>query len=347
MMLNYKGNKRRTYMIKVAVDAFGGDNSPYATVKGAVEALKELSDLEVILVGDEKTINKELENLSFDKSRLSILHASEVIDCNEKPTDAIRTKKDSSLMKAVELLKSSDDINAMVSTGSTGAILAAAVLKIGRIKGVKRPGLCPILPTTSGKIIGVCDCGANTDCDALQLSQFAVMGSLYLHAAFGIENPRVALSNIGTEEEKGDALRKETYAILKEMKNINFTGNIEARELLKGNADLVVTDGFSGNILIKATEGAALETMKLVKKALVKNLKTKIGALFIKKDLYKVKDLMDYNNYGGAVLLGTAKTVVKGHGSSNETAVKNCVLQAYKMEKNNLRQAIATAMQNV
>jgi len=330
-------------MIKIAVDAFGGDNSPAANVKGAVRAINEINDLSIILVGDKTLIENELSGLEYDKTRISIEHASEVIDCNEKPTEAVKQKTDSSLVKAAALIKGSDEINALVSTGSTGAILVCAVLKLGRIKGVKRPAYCPILPTMNGKVVGICDSGANVDCDSILLTQFAEMGSLYLKAAYGIENPKVALLNIGTEEEKGDALRKETFAFLKENTGINFVGNIEARDTLKGDVDLIVCDGFSGNVLLKSTEGAAIETMKLVKKAITANLKTKIGALFIKKDLYKVKDMMDYNNYGGAVLLGAAKTIVKGHGSSNETAVYNCIKQSYNMEKNNLRDSIAKA----
>lgn len=331
-------------MIKIILDTLGGDKGAKCTLEGSVIALNNISDLEVTLTGDEKFLTEELKNYKVDNNRLKIVNAPDEITCNDKPTEAIRAKKESSLCKAFELLKENEDFGGLVSTGSTGAIIAGAVLKLGRIKGIKRPAFCPILPTMNGKIVGVCDSGANVDCEALWLYQFAIMGSLYLEKAFNVKSPKVALLNIGTEEEKGDALRKEVYAILKDDKNINFVGNMEARDLLKGDVDLVVTDGFSGNILLKSTEGASLEVLNLLKKTFFKGLKNKIGALLLKKDLYKTKKLMDYNNYGGAVLLGATKTIVKGHGSSNSFAVYKCIEQAYNMEKHNLRQAISEAI---
>ncbi len=334
-------------MIKVLVDAYGGDHSPAVNIEGTVKALKELKDLEIVLYGDKESLEKDLSAYSFDKDRLTIVHAPDVIDCNDKPTDAIKRKTESSMYKAFETLKTDEQAKAIVSIGSTGAILAGAVLRIGRIKGIKRPAFCPILPTMNGKIVGICDSGANVDCDSVQLSQFAVMGSLYLKKAFGVENPKVALLNIGVEEEKGDMLRKETYKVLSESTLINFGGNMEGRDLLKGEFDLVVCDGFSGNVLLKSTEGACMQLMKMIKKTFMSNLKTKIGALFLKKDIYKLKDFMDYNNYGGAVLLGANKTIVKGHGSSNGTAVYHCIKQAYNMEKGQLRQEIYDAINSV
>lgn len=328
-------------MIKIVVDAFGGDHSPIVNVEGAVKALNKNKDIELILVGNEEILNAELSKHSYDKNRLTILHASEVISCEDKPTEAIKKKKDSSLVKSFELLRSNEDINAFVTLGSTGAVLAGAVLRIGRIRGVKRPAFCPVLPTMNGKFVAICDSGANTDCDPLYLQQFAIMGSLYLQKAYNIENPRVALLNIGVEEEKGDNLRKETFQLLKQTPSINFVGNMESRDLLSGNYDLVVCDGFSGNVLLKTTEGTSMELMKLLKKTFMSSLRNKIGALLIKKGVYKIKDMMDYNNYGGAVLLGATKTIVKGHGGSKSEAVYNCILQAYNMEKNKLRDVIA------
>ena len=333
-------------MIKIVVDALGGDRSPDANIEEAVLAVNKISDVQIIIVGDEKVIDEKLRSYDFDKSRMTVEHAPDEISCNDKPTEAIRTKKDSSLYRSIELVKSSDEINALVSTGSSGAILAGAVLKIGRIRGVKRPAFCPIMPTMNRKIVGICDSGANVDCDAIQLKQFAQMGNLYMKVAYGIEKPRVGLLNVGVEEEKGDMLRKEVYSILKEDKNINFVGNMEAREALKGDYDLIVCDGFSGNVLIKSTEGACLEMLKLLKKTLTSGLKNKIGALMLKKDIMELKDYMDYNNYGGAVLLGCSKTVVKGHGSSKGITVFHCIEQAYNMEKNNLRQAISEEISN-
>lgn len=329
-------------MIKIVVDAMGGDNSPIANVKGTVTALNNIKDLSVTLVGDQAQLEALLAKEKYDKTRLEILHASEVISCNEKPTEAIKTKKDSSMSKSFELLRQDESARAVVSLGSTGALLAGTVLRVGRIRGVKRPAFCPILPTMiQGKIVGICDSGANVDCDPVYLQQFAIMGSLYMSKAYGVQNPRVALLNIGVEEEKGDALRKETYQMLQNTPAINFVGNMEARDLLSGEVDLVVCDGFSGNVLLKSTEGACLELMKLLKKSMMSSFKSKIGALLIKKKMYEVKDLMDYNNYGGAVLLGASKTVIKGHGSSKDVAVYNCIKQAYTMEKNNLCTAIA------
>ena len=329
-------------MIKIVVDAMGGDNSPTVNVKGVVRAMSELKDVSIVLVGDEAQLAPLLAAEKYDSSRLEILHASEVISCNDKPTEAIKTKKDSSMAKAFELLRTDEEARALVSLGSTGALLAGTVLRIGRIRGVKRPAFCPILPTVvPNKIVAICDSGANVDCDPLYLQQFAIMGSLYLKKAFGVENPKVALLNIGVEEEKGDALRKETFQLLKNTPSINFVGNMESRDLLTGEFDLVVCDGCAGNVLLKSTEGACLELMRLLKKGMMSSLKTKIGALLIKKKMYEIKDLMDYNNYGGAVLIGAAKTVVKGHGSSNEVAVYQAVKQAYTMEANHLVDAIA------
>lgn len=331
-------------MIKILVDTLGGDNSPSANVEGAVKALSSIEDLEVVLVGDEKVISEQLKNFTFDASRLSIVHAPDEISCNDKPTEAIKTKKESSLYKCYEILRTDETVHGMVSTGSTGAILAGAVLRLGRIKGIKRPAFCPILPTMKGSLVGICDSGANVDCDSVQLTQFAVMADLYLKKAYGVESPKVALLNVGVEEEKGDLLRKETFAALKANDKINFVGNMEGRDLLSGNYDLVVCDGFSGNVLLKSTEGACLEMLKMLKKTFMKNLKNRIAAGILKKDVYALKDFMDYNNYGGAVLLGANKTVVKGHGSSKAVSVFHCIEQAYNMEKKNLREAISQAV---
>lgn len=329
-------------MIKIVLDAMGGDNSPAANVEGALKALEALPQVQLVLVGDQSQIGALLNGKKYDQSRLEILNATDVISCNDKPTEAIKTKKDSSMVKCFDLLHNDDSARAMVTLGSTGALLAGTVMRVGRIKGVKRPAFCPILPTVvNGKIVGICDSGANVDCDPLYLQQFAIMGSLYLNKAFGVQNPRVALLNIGVEEEKGDALRKETYRLLADTPSVNFVGNMESRDLLSGQFDLVVCDGFAGNVLLKSTEGACLELMHLLKSAMMSSFKSKMGALLVKSKLYEVKKLMDYNNYGGAVLLGAAKTVIKGHGSSKAEAVFQCIKQAYNTEENNLVKAIA------
>ena len=331
-------------MMKIVLDAFGGDRSPQVNVEGAVKALKDNEDLYLILTGDEKILSEELSKYEYDKERLEIVHAPDVISCEEVPTVAIKQKKESSMVKAYDLLHTNDDIKAMVTLGSTGAVLVGAVLKIGRIPGVKRPAFCPIMPTMNHSIVGVCDSGANVDCDPINLVQFALMGSLYMEKTYGIENPRVALLNIGTEDIKGDALRKDVYPLLRDNPSINFVGNMESRDTLSGNYDLIVCDGFSGNVLIKSTEGTALELLKLLKKSFTSSFKNKMGALLLKKEVYKIKDFMDYNNYGGGVMLGTRKTIIKAHGSSKTSAVYNCIMQAYNMEKNNLREAISEAI---
>lgn len=331
-------------MVKILVDTLGGDNSPKANIDGAIMALKENNDIHLILVGDENVIKTSLDEAKVDMERVSIVHAPDVIECNDKPTEAMKQKKESSLYKCYERLRAEEDIGALVSSGSTGAILVGAVLKLGRIKGVKRPAFCPILPTMDGNIVGLTDSGANVDCDAELLRQFAVMGSLYLEKAYGVNNPRVKLLNVGVEEEKGDLLRKEVHQVLKDEKKINFTGNMEARDFITGCCDLVVADGFSGNVLLKSTEGACMEVMKLMKGAFYKNFKNKMGALLLKKDVMGIKNRMDYNNYGGAVLLGAKKTIVKAHGSSKAKSIAVSISQAYNMEKNNLREAIASAL---
>lgn len=332
-------------MIKLIVDAMGGDLSPDVNVEGSLLALENLKDVSITLVGPENKINELLKDKKYDSERLSVINADDVISCNDKPTEAMRVKKESSLYKAYELLRTDDSYGGMVSIGSTGAVLAGAVMRLGRIKGVSRPALVPILPTFKGdNVVALCDAGANAECFAYQLEQFAVMGSYYLEKAFGIKNPRVGLLNIGTEENKGDEMRKEAYNLLSSNENINFVGNLEARDFLSGDYDLVVCDGFTGNVLLKSTEGACVGMMKLIKGALYKNFKTKIGALLVKNELYEVKGKMDYNEQGGAALLGVKKTVVKGHGGSKKTSVYKCIEQAYVMEKSGLREAISDGL---
>ncbi|MGN1041107.1 MAG: phosphate acyltransferase PlsX [Candidatus Fimimonas sp.] len=327
-------------MIKIVVDAYGGDNSPKANVEGVVKALNEVSDLEVVLVGNQPTLEQLLADASYDKKRLTIVHAPDVITCNDKPTEAIKTKKDSSMAKSFEILRTDSEARGMVTLGSSGALLAGAVLRVGRIRGVKRPAFCPVIPTVTGGLVAICDSGANVDCTPQYLQQFAIMGSLYMQKAYGVKNPRVALLNIGVEEEKGDELRKATFPILENTPSVNFVGNMESRNLMSGEFDLVVCDGFSGNVLLKSTEGTSLQLLKLLKKAMTSSFSAKLGALMLKKKVYELKDMLDVGNYGGAVLLGTTKTIVKGHGNSESNTVCNCVKQAYNMEKNNLCQAI-------
>ena len=325
-------------MIKILVDTAGGDKSPDVNIEGGVLALEKHDDLQIIFVGDREVITQKLTAYKYDGDRVQIIDAKDVITCNDVPTKAIKDKTESSLYKAFEALKGSNEINAFVSNGSTGAILVGAVLKLGRIKGIKRPALCPIIPTMNGRVVAICDSGANMSCDSTMLYQFALMASLYMQKTYGVEKPKVALLNVGIEAEKGDDLRKETYQLLSECKDIDFVGNMESRYLLSGDYDVVVCDGFSGNVLCKSTEGACLEMSKLMVKLLMSN---KQAALLLKDEASKLRDFMDYNNYGGAVLLGCPKTIVKSHGTCEGVTIFHCIEQAYNMEKNGLNREIA------
>lgn len=331
-------------MIKIIVDCFGGDKSPDANVEGSLLALEKFPDLSLILSGDEEILKAKLDGKKYDPSRLEILHAPEVVGCDEKPTDVIRLKKESSMMRAIKLLREDDSVSGLVSAGSTGALVAAATLRVGRIRGIIRPAFCPILPTMNGGVVGICDSGANVDITADYLQQYAIMASAYLASVYGIEAPRVALLNVGTEETKGDDLRKTAYPLLAATKGINFVGNMESRDLLTGKYDVVVCDGFSGNVLVKSTEGACLEMLKLLKRDISSSILNKIGALFMYRMFMKEKEFMNYQNYGGSILLGCAKTIVKGHGSSNARAIEKCIEQAYKTETGGLSERIEKAL---
>ena len=319
-------------MIKIIIDCFGGDHSPQANIDGALAALAKNTDLYLIFTGDETVIREYLNGKEYDPERVEIIHAPEVIGCDERPIDVIRLKKESSMIKAVRMLRDRDDINAMVSTGSTGALVAAALTRIGRVKGIIRPAFCPILPTMDGGIVGICDSGANVEVTPDHLRQFAIMASLYMEQVYGINKPRVALLNVGKEAEKGDDIRQKAYQLLTETPEVNFVGNMESRDLLSGSYDVVVCDGFSGNVLVKTTEGTAIELLKKLKKDIYSRGIYKLGALLMKRMFMEEKEFMNYQNYGGSVLLGTSKTVVKGHGSSKAIAVEKCIEQAYKME---------------
>ncbi|MBO4756111.1 MAG: phosphate acyltransferase PlsX [Bacteroidales bacterium] len=327
-------------MIKILVDCFGGDHCPQAPVEAAINALEKNPDLYLMLTGDEETLRKELEGRSYPKDRLEIVHAPEVIGCDERPTDVVRLKRNSSMMKAIILLRDRDDIAGMVSTGSTGALVTGALVRLGRIPGVIRPAFCPILPTMDGGLAGICDSGANMMVTPAHLRQFAIMSSLYMANVYGVKNPRTALLNVGKEAEKGDETRQEAYKLLQETPSVNFVGNMESRDFLSGNYDVVVADGFSGNVLVKTTEGTALELLKKLKKDIYSNTLYKLGALLMKKMFAEEKEFMNYQNYGGSVLLGTSKVVVKGHGSSKAVAVEKCIEQAYRMETSGLSSQI-------
>ncbi|MBR1575011.1 MAG: phosphate acyltransferase PlsX [Bacteroidales bacterium] len=331
-------------MVKIILDCFGGDHSPEANVEGGLLTLSRFPDLHLILTGDEARIRACMEGRSYDAARLEIVHAPQVIGCEERPTDAIRLKRDSSMMKGLMMLRDRDDIAGLVSTGSTGALVTGALVRIGRLKGVIRPAFCPLLPTMTGGIVGICDSGANVEVDAAMLRQFAIMASLYLKNVYGVQEPRTALLNVGKEAEKGDAIRQEAYRLLQETEGLHFVGNMESRDLLGGGYDVVVCDGFSGNVLVKTTEGTALELLKKLKKDIYSRFVYKMGALLMKRMFAEEKEFMNYQNYGGSVLLGTSKVVVKGHGSSKAPAVAKCIEQAYKMETGGLGPRIEAAL---
>ncbi|MCM1043618.1 MAG: phosphate acyltransferase PlsX [Corallococcus sp.] len=323
-------------MRKVVVDIYGGDNAPDAIIDGCLLALEKYKDFSVVMCGKKDYIESYLTCKHFDKSRVEIVDAQDVISNDEVPTLAIRTKKESSLVKALELVKNDDDAVGMVSAGSTGAVLAGATLKIGRIRGLQRPALAPVLPTINpSKKVLLVDCGANVDCKPQMLLQFALMGHAFMQSIFGIENPKIALLSNGTEDKKGNELVHETFALLKES-NLNFVGNMEARDILSGEYDVVVADGFYGNIALKSCEGTAMMMLKLIKKEVTANLKRKIGAAMLKPAFKAVQNVMDYNKSGGAPFIGVNKIVIKSHGSSKAPAVCGSIIQVLDFDKKRL-----------
>ncbi len=311
--------------VNVALDAMGGDNAPSEIIKGAVDAVKDQDNVRVFLTGRKDVIEAELAGYDYPRDRIEIVEASEVIEMGESPVMAIRKKRDSSIVVALNLVKDGK-CDAFVSAGSTGAVLAGGQLLVGRIKGVERPPLAPLIPTADGVSLLV-DCGANVDARPTHLVQFAKMGSAYMKYAMGINNPRVALLNIGTEEEKGNALVKETYPLLSSSTDINFTGSIEARDIPQGGADVIVCDAFAGNVALKMYEGVGKVLLSKIKGALTANLKTKIGALLIKDTLKSTLKEFDASQYGGAPLLGLKGLVVKTHGSAKAGEVRNSIIQ--------------------
>lgn len=326
--------------MKILIDAFGGDNAPDAVIAGTVDAVNEREGFTAVLVGDQEIITQKLKDYKYDQSRIEIMHSTDVITCEEEPTVAIRRKPNSSICVAFKELKENEEAQAFVSAGSTGAVLVGATLKLGRIQGVNRPAPCPILPTViDGKQVYLMDSGANVDCKPINLCQFALMASAFAES-FGVENPKVALLSNGTEDEKGNALNHEVFPLLKSMKTINFVGNVEAREILSGDYDVIVTDGFAGNVALKAIEGTAMSVMKMIKNELYSSFRGKLGGLILKPIFAKLKDKLDYNKTGGALFLGVNKAVIKAHGSANSVAMKAAVLQAVSCAEHNVSEKI-------
>lgn len=329
-------------MIKIAVDAMGGDYAPGEMVRGAVEALKKKDQVTVILVGQKDKIAKELEQYTYPADKLSIVHASEVIETGEPPVNAVRKKKDSSIVVGMNLVKKGE-ADAFVSAGSSGAILVGGQIIVGRIRGVERPPLAPLIPTRKGVSLLI-DCGANVDARSSHLVQFARMGSIYMEHVIGIKHPRVAIVNIGAEEEKGNALVKETYPLLKACGDINFTGSIEAREIPEGGADVIVCEAFVGNVILKLYEGVGATMLSMVKEGMMANLKSKIGALLAKPALKETMKAFDASQYGGAPLLGLKGLVVKTHGNSKSVEVCNSILQCITFKEQQINEKIKESL---
>lgn len=324
--------------VKVAVDAMGGDHAPVEIVKGAVEAVNESSHVKIFLVGPEDVINAELGKYTYNKEQVEVVNATEVIETAEPPVMAIRRKKDSSLVKALTLVKDKT-CDAYVSAGSTGATLVGGQVIVGRIKGVERPPLAPLIPTEKGCALLI-DCGANVDARPSHLIQFAKMGSVYMEYVMGIRNPKVAIVNIGAEEDKGNSLVKETYPLLKNCPDINFVGNIEARDIPAGCADVIVCEAFVGNVILKMYEGVGGTLIKKVKEGMMTSLRSKIGALLVKPALKNTLKAFDLEQYGGAPMLGLNGLVVKTHGSSKAVEIKNSVLQCITFTEQNINEKI-------
>jgi glycerol-3-phosphate acyltransferase PlsX len=327
--------------MKIAIDAMGGDHAPEAIVKGAEEAVSKIDNLDMTLIGDEKKINQYLT----DSNRIDIIHTDEVITANDEPVRAVRSKKNSSMVLMAKEVKEKR-ADACISAGNTGALMSAGLFVVGRIRGIDRPALSPTLPTIGGKGFLLLDVGANVDAKAHNLVQYAIMGSIYTKKVRSIPNPTVGLMNIGTEEGKGNDLMKKAFSQLKETP-VNFIGNVEARDILSGAADVVVTDGFSGNIALKTIEGTAMTMFSMLKETFMSSMKTKLAAGMVKPDLKRLQGKLDYSEYGGAGLFGLASPVIKAHGSSNSRAVFNAIQQAAHMVNNNVTDTIKTTVESV
>lgn len=323
----------------VALDAMGGDNAPSEIVKGAVDAVNERPDVKVRLYGDEARINMVLGGYSYNKDQVEVIHTTQEIEVEESPVSAIRTKKDSSLVRAIQSVKMGES-DAVVSAGSSGAVLVGGQVLIGKSKGVKRAPLAPLVPTEKGVSLLI-DCGANVDARPEHLLQFAQMGSIYMEHVVGIPNPKVAIVNIGTEENKGNALVKEAFPLLKECKTINFTGNIEARDIPAGGADVIVTEAFVGNVILKLEEGLAKTILKIVKEGMMSSVRGKIGGLLVKPALKESLKMFDASEHGGAPLLGLKGLVVKIHGNATSKETKHAIFQCITFKEQAINEKIA------
>lgn len=328
--------------MKLAVDAMGGDNAPKSIVKGSLMALKQFDDIEIVLIGDEAQISPHLEG---NDKRISVLHTDEWITSEDSPVKAVRRKKNASMVLTVKEVKEGR-ADAAISAGNTGALMTAGLLIVGRAKGIERPALSPMLPTKNGDGFLLLDVGANMEAKPNHLLQYALMGDVYMRKVRQIEKPRIGLLNVGAEAGKGSELTKQAYELI-ENSNVHFVGNVEARDLLDGVADVVVADGFSGNLVLKSVEGTALSLFSILKTELTSTLKNKLAAAVLKPAFKKVKDKMDYSEYGGAGLFGLKSPVVKAHGSSDERAFFSALRQARLMVEEEVAPTIAREIERV
>ncbi|WP_085992424.1 phosphate acyltransferase PlsX [Oceanobacillus senegalensis] len=327
--------------MKIAIDAMGGDHAPKEIVLGAMEAVSELEDLHITLIGDESQIKPFLTS----SRNIDLLHTDEVITGNDEPVRAVRRKKKSSLVLTAKEVKEGR-AKACISAGNTGALMSAGLFVVGRIPGIDRPALSPTLPTMDGKGFLLLDVGANVDAKPNHLVQYAIMGSVYSEKVRSIKNPKVGLLNVGTEDGKGNDLTKKTFKQLQDAP-VNFIGNVEARDLLDGVADVVVTDGFSGNVALKTIEGTAGTLFSILKETMMSSFKSKIGAALLKNDLRGLKEKLDYSEYGGAGLFGLAAPVIKAHGSSNQKAIASAIKQAKHMVEHDVTNTIKTTVESM
>jgi len=325
----------------LAIDGMGGDHAPKSTVEGAVEATKEYG-ITVLITGDQEILSKELSQYDYDKEKIEIIHCSEKIENEDQPVKSIRRKKDSSMVVALNLVKEGR-AEAVISAGNTGALLAGGLFILGRIKGIDRPALAPVFPHENGASVLI-DGGANTECKAKNLLQFGVMGSLYSEHILGIKTPKVSLVNVGAEKGKGNELSKEAYTLLEES-SLNFTGNMEARELPRGKTDVIVCDGFTGNIILKLTEGVFMTVFDLLKEKFTRSFLTKLAAGILKPGLRQIKKDYDYTEHGGAPFLGVQGVLIKAHGSSNGKAIKNALRQGKRFAENQIVDKISEEIQ--
>ncbi len=326
------------YKTTIALDAMGGDNAPGEIVKGAVLAIQENKDIKIHLFGDETAIKNELKQYQYDENQIAITHTTEEIDCNESPAAAIKGKKDSSMVVGLKSVKGGE-CDAFISAGSSGAVLVGGQVLVGKCKGVKRAPLAPVIPTVNGVSLLI-DCGANVDARPEHLVQFAQMGSIYMENVVGVKNPKVAIVNIGEEEAKGNALVKETYPLLKACDTINFVGSIEARDIPAGKVDVILTEAFVGNVILKLEEGLAGALIGVIKEGMMSSTRSKIGALLVKPALKETLKIFDATEYGGAPLLGLKGLVVKIHGNATAKETKNAIFQCVTFQEQRINEKI-------